>query len=159
VDFGSLGGRGGDVGFGNERVDAADKERADAIRAGLPAGRAPGTSKHSWGFGGKFLPSLDGVALDSSLMSKVNAIMQWAIQNDMVVGNIAITSGMRSPKAAHYMCVRYEIAKNKMKNVTMESLKKLPGGRDLDGNKWYEDGWSQQQVIAHAASLYDEHSK
>ena len=66
---------------------------------------------------------------------------------------------MRSPKAAHFMCVRYEIAKNGMQNVSMENLKKLNDGRDADGNKWYEPGWTKEQVIAHAESLYGKGGK
>ena len=159
VDFSALGGHGAEVGFGNEATDAADKERADAIRAGLPAGRKPGQSKFKWHFGSGFHPALDGVALDGSLMAKVHALMEWAIQNDMVRGDIVIGSGMRSPKDAHFMCVRYEIAINGMKNVKMEDLQALKGGKDADGNKWYEPGWTKDQVIEHAKSLYGKGSK
>ncbi|HEX7835922.1 MAG TPA: hypothetical protein VF469_00590, partial [Kofleriaceae bacterium] len=159
ISFSSLGGHGADVGFGNEKSDAADKQRADAIRSGLPTARKPGESKFKWKFGGGFHPALDGVALDGSLMSKVHALMEWAIHNDMVLGDIVIGSGMRSPHDAHFMCVRYEIAKNGMQNVSMENLKKLKDGRDADGNKWYEPGWSKDQVIAHAESLYSKGSK
>lgn len=159
ISFSSLGGHGASIGFGNEKSDAADKQRADAIRSGLPTSRKPGESKFKWKFGAGFHPALDGVALDGSLMSKVHALMEWAIYNDMVLGDIVIGSGMRSPHDAHFMCVRYEIARNGMQNVSMENLKKLKDGRDADGNKWYEPGWTKDQVIAHAESLYGKGGK
>ena len=152
IDFSSLGGRGeSDVGLGNEKSDPEDKQRADKIREGLPEGRNPGKSQNTWRFSSKFKPSLDGVALDGSLMSKVNALMEWAIANDMVVGDIVIGSGMRPPKSAHYMCVRYELSRLESRNnISMASLQALPGGRDEDGNKWYEPGWTKEQVIEYA---------
>src|SRR6187549_1668046 len=102
-------------------------------------------------FGDGFMPSMDGVSLAGSLMSKVNALMEWAIANDMVTGNIVIGSGMRSPAAAHYLCVRYEIANmDTNRKVTLDSLKALDGGKDKDGNKWYEAGWTEQQAIDNA---------
>jgi hypothetical protein len=155
IKFSSLGGHGHDRGFGNERHDATDKARADKIREGLPtAGREPGKSPHKWMFDKSFIPSFDGVSLSGSLMSKVQALMEWAIANDMVLGNIVIGSGMRSPAAAHYLCVRYEIANMESnKRVTLEALKALPNGRDADGHKWYEPGWTAEQAIQHAKDL------
>lgn len=160
IEFAALGGHGADVGLGNERAgQAGEHERAEAIRAGLPAGRSPGKSRFHWSFGPGFHPALDGVALDGSLMAKVHALMEWAIHNDMVLGNIVIGSGMRSPKDAHFMCVRYEIAKNGMKRVPLANLQKLPGGRDHDGNLWYQPGWTRELVIANAQAMYGKHSK
>jgi hypothetical protein len=69
----------------------------------------------------------------------------------MVAGDIVIGSGMRPPKSTHYMCVRYELANlERRNNVTMAALQALPGGRDEDGNKWYEPGWTKEQVIEYA---------
>lgn len=154
LEFSSLGGDGAARGLGNEHTDAKDKERADKIREGLPEGRNPGHSKFKWMFGGGFIPSMDGVSLSGSLMSKVNALMEWAIENDMVLGNISIGSGMRSPSAAHKLCVRYEIANmDTNKKVTLDALKALPGGRDQDGTKWYEAGWTEQQAIDNAKEM------
>jgi phosphopantothenoylcysteine decarboxylase/phosphopantothenate--cysteine ligase len=34
--------------------------------------------------------------------------------------------------------------------VTLDSLKALDGGKDKDGNKWYEAGWTEQQAIDNA---------
>jgi hypothetical protein len=159
IDFAALGGHGADLGLGNERHDAADNQRGAAIRDGLPGGRQPGSRKFTWGFGGGFLPALDGVALDGSLMTKVHALMEWAIYNDMVLGDIRITSGMRSPRTAHFLCVRYEIGESKMARVSMEDLQRLPDGRDHDGNQWYQPGWTRQQIIDNALSKYEKGSK
>ncbi|HRC56913.1 MAG TPA: hypothetical protein PKU97_13365, partial [Kofleriaceae bacterium] len=151
MKFSSLGGDGAAVGFGNELSDAEDRGRADKIREGLPAGRNPGQSKYKWRFSGDFMPSLDGVSLAGSLMTKVQALMEWAIHNDMVLGDIVIGSGMRSPKAAHYLCVRYEQANMATnRHITLAALQALPGGKDADGNKWYEPGWTEEQAIAYA---------
>jgi hypothetical protein len=151
MKFSSLGGHGADVGLGNERTDGEDKARADKLRDGLPEGRSPGQSKFKWRFSGDFMPSLDGISLAGSLMGKVQALMEWAIYNDMVLGDIVIGSGMRSPKAAHYLCVRYEQANmDKNQNITLAALQALPDGRDVDGNKWYEPGWTEAQAIEYA---------
>jgi hypothetical protein len=61
---------------------------------------------------------------------------------------------MRSPSAAHKLCVRYEIANmDTNKKVTLDALKALPGGRDQDGNKWYEAGWTEEQAIQNAKDM------
>jgi hypothetical protein len=154
IDFASLGGKGSDVAFGNEDKDHADKERADAIKAGLPAGRNVGKSSHKWHFGKDFNPALDGIALDGSLMSKVYSLMQWAIHNDMVVGDISINSGMRSPADAQFLCIRYQLRYEGFKNIDWEKMQALPGGRDQYGHKWYEPGWTKEQVIENAKNMY-----
>jgi hypothetical protein len=152
LKFSSLGGHGSNVAFGNEQSDSADKARADKIRADLPPGRNPGQSKHKWGFAGNFLPSLDGASLDSGLMAKVHQLMEWAIYNDMVTGDIEINSGMRSLKQAQTMCVAYEILEMETrKNITMEALQKLPDGKDSDGVVWYQKGDTMEDVQKRAS--------
>lgn len=157
IDFANLGGKSVDPAkaeLGNEFNDGKDKERADAIRLGLPGGRSPGKSQFSWKFGGNFAPSYDGVSLDGSLMSKVSALMDWAIANDMVTKDIVIGEGMRSPARAHFLCVRYEIAKNGLKNVSLDTLKALKDGRDHLGHLWYKPGWTEEEIIANAQNMY-----
>jgi hypothetical protein len=154
IDFSSLGGHGSDVPFGNADKDPADKERGDAIEAGLPKNRNVGQNKHKWHFGAKFNPALDGIALDGSLMTKVYALMQWAIHNDMVVGDISINSGMRSPAQAQYLCIRYQLTHHGFDNVDWDAIQKLPDGKDQYGHKWFEAGWSKEKTIEHAKNLY-----
>jgi hypothetical protein len=56
---------------------------------------------------------------------------------------------MRSPKDAHRLGTAYEIVNmDTNKNVTLESLKALPGGKDKDGNTWYKDGWEKEQIVS-----------
>ncbi|HEX8113696.1 MAG TPA: hypothetical protein VF516_38455, partial [Kofleriaceae bacterium] len=130
INFQYIGGNGStQPEFGNEHEDAADKARADAIRAGLPkTGRNPGKSKHTWQFTSAFLPSSEGIALDGSLMSKVVKLMEWAIAEDMVTGDIQIKSGVRPPITAHKMCIRFELAYRDGKNVDFDAIRKLPDG-------------------------------
>ena len=149
--FATLGGNGSDVELGNESSDAEDKLRADKLRGDLPAGREPGKSKFSWGFGGGFEPELDGIPLSGSLMGKVHQLMEWAIQNDMVTGDIEISSGMRSPAKAHKLGTSYEIQNMDSRgNVTMASLKALPDGKDLNGTLWYQEGWDKEDIVKNA---------
>jgi hypothetical protein len=73
-------------------------------------------------------------------MGKVHQLMEWAIQNDMVTGDIVISSGMRSPAKAHKLGTSYEIQNMDQRgNVTPESLKALPEGKDADGTLWKDD--------------------
>ena len=157
INFSNLGGKpeaGAVVPFGNELSDAKDKARADAIRAELPKECKPGQSKFKWRFGSNFLASFHGTALDSSLMSKVNALMNWAIANDMVVDDIVIGEGMRDPRHAHWMSVRFWIARGGMKMIDRSLFAKLKDGKDEDGNLWYKPGWTDDQIIANAEKLY-----
>ena len=151
--FSNLGGTGSDVGLGNEDTDAADKKKADELRAGLPPGRNPGKSPYKWAFSGYFQPSLEGKALQSSLMSKVQSLMEWAVQNDMITSDIIIGDGVRGPKTAHKMCVSWNIQYRWGSVITLDALKKLPGGKDADGTQWYQDGWGEDQVKANALAI------
>ncbi len=151
--FSNLGGTGSDVGLGNEKTDEADKTKADELRAGLPAGRNVGKSAFKWLFSGSFQPSLEGRALEGSLMSKVNALMQWAIENDMVTSDITIGDGVRGPQTAHKMCVSWNIQYRWDSVVTLAALKALPGGADEDGTVWYKEGWSEEEIKQNAKNI------
>ncbi len=151
--FSNLGGSGADVGLGNEKSDQADKTKADELRAGLPSGRNAGKSAFKWQFSGYFQPSLEGRALESTLMAKVQALMQWAVENDMVTGDIIIGDGVRGPKTAHKMCVAWNIQFRYGTIITLAALKALPGGKDADGTKWYEEGWTEEQIKENAKNV------
>lgn len=150
--FTNLGGTGADVALGNENTNAEDKQSADALRGSLPEGRNPGQSPFKWRFSGHFQPSLEGKNLESSLMSKVYRLMQWAIANDMVTEDIVISDGVRGPKTAHRICVAWEIQYGPGR-VDFDSVKALPGGKDADGNVWYKDGWTWEEVKSNANSV------
>jgi hypothetical protein len=144
--------------FGNEKEDPADKTRADAIRAQLPkTGRNPGHSKHSWQFTNKFLPSADGIALDGSLMAKVVRLMEWAIAEDMVTGDIQINSGVRPPLEAQRFCVRFQLAHRNGAHVDFDAIRKLPDGK-YDGWKFCpRPGATDEEIKQQANKLYEEH--
>jgi hypothetical protein len=150
----NLGGVGRDVGLGNERTDAADVPEAERIRELLPKGRKPGQSLYTWSFGA-IQTEGDGIRLHRTLIDKVARMLDWAIQNDMVTGNIVVSSGMRSPSTAHRWCA-WEIQYRPGRiHISLARLKALPGGKDRDLNLWYKQAWGDDwgPIIANANSV------
>ncbi|HVV84378.1 MAG TPA: hypothetical protein VHE35_15025 [Kofleriaceae bacterium] len=144
----AVGGRGrADVPLGG--ADAADRARADQLTAELPPGRTPGASPHAWKFNSHFHPSVDGVALDGGLLAKIHRLIEWAIHNDMVTGDIVFSWGVRSPKDAHKFNVAYEIMQG---HVSLHDLQALKGGKDHDHNVWYHPGETLADVQARVAA-------
>ncbi len=159
ISFKYLGGNGStQPDFGNEQEDAQDKERADAIRDRLPkTGRTPGASKHTWKFSSVFLPSAEGIALDGSLMAKVNALMEWAVAEDMITGDIVIRSGVRPPITAHKLCIRFQLAHRDGKGVDFDAIRALPDGMYHGWKFCPEPGKSSNEAIKKQAHvLYEE---
>lgn len=140
----TLGGRGRDVPLGG--TDEADQARASQIASSLPPGRNPGKSEFKWSFRKNFYPSVADVALDGGLMTKIHRLIEWAIYNDMVTGDIEFSWGVRSPRDAHKFNVAYEIRQGD--HVTLEDLQALPNGEDAYGNKWYRPGDTLESVQA-----------
>jgi hypothetical protein len=97
---------------------------------------------------------LDGVKLDPALDAQVTALVQHLIDNYMVTGDVVFNGigGVRSPRTAHKNSTAYEIRKG---TVSLEALKALEGGKDLDGNVWYEDGWTEAEAKAKAERVWD----
>jgi hypothetical protein len=151
--FSNLGGTGHDVALGNEKSDAGDKAKADELRGALPSGRQPGKSPFKWRFGGGFMPSLEGKSIDGGLMAKLHKLMEWAVENDMITGDIELGSGMRGPMTAHRMCVSWNIQYRWGKVITLDALKALPGGKDDDGNLWYKPDWSEDDIKKNAKDV------
>lgn len=147
----NLGGLGADVGLGNERSDEESAAQSEAIRAALPPGRKPGQGGHGWRFGKSFALSLDGTSIDGELLDKVVRLCEWAAFNDMITDEIVIGSGMRSLANAHALCVSWEIQFGE--RVTLEALRALPDGKDRDGNLWYREGWTWEQIKANANAI------
>ncbi|MBK9648904.1 MAG: hypothetical protein IPO67_27775 [Deltaproteobacteria bacterium] len=141
---GNLGHGGADHKLGNEAKDEADKSSADTVRDKLPPGRNPGASPYTWSYGSDFATTLEGVAIKSSLLDKVIRMAEWAIANDMVTGNIELGSGMRSPATAHQWATAYQIQFGG--DVTQKALEALPGGKDMDGNLWWKEGWTMEDA-------------
>ena len=82
--------------------------------------------------GAAFLDSYDSVqraaeigrkTLEPSLMAKVQRLMEWAVQNDMITSDIVIGDGVRGPKTAHKMCVSWNIQYRWGSIITLDALK------------------------------------
>jgi hypothetical protein len=153
VDSGAIGGFGNsEITLANDLSSAKDAEAsASAIEQTLPEGRNPGQSPYGWKLKSGFQLAQDGQSLDSSLLTKVQHLCEWAVANDMVTGDIHWSSGMRSPRKAHKWCVAWNIQHGE--KVTFEDVKKLTNGRDEDQNVWYEEGWTWQDVQDNAKSV------
>jgi hypothetical protein len=151
---GNLGHGGADHKLGNEAKDEADKSSADAVRDKLPPGRNPGASPYTWSYGSDFATTLEGVAIKSSLLDKVTRMAEWAIANDMVTGDIELGSGMRSPATAHQWATAYQIQYGG--DVTQKALEALPGGKDMDGNRWWGEGWTMEDAKENAAEVREQ---
>jgi hypothetical protein len=160
IAFKYLGGSGSTTpAFGNENEEEQDKARADAIRDRLPkTGRSPGQSKHKWQFTDAFLPSSEGIALDGSLMAKVNSLMEWAVAEDMITEDIQIRSGVRPPVTAHKMCIRFQLAHRNGAHVDFDAIRNLPDGKYGGWKFCPEPGKSTDEEIKKQAHvLYKDH--
>ena len=65
-------------------------------------------------------------------------------QRRNVETNIELGSGMRSPATAHQWATAYQIQYGG--DVTQEALEALPGGKDMDGNLWWKEGWTMEDA-------------
>lgn len=99
-----------------------------------------------------FFTELDGKRIDNSLFNKIIEMANYAINNDLVSGDIWLTSGMRSPKKAHRWSTAYQIRQG---NVPIQKMYKLKMGKDLDDNIWYQPGWNIKQIISNATKIWD----
>ena len=153
MDYLSTSGFGEEVTLGDESTEEG-KEAADALREELPEGRSPGSSDSSWSTSHIFALSADGATLDGDLYSRVCQMLTWAIDNDMLVGEAIMTDGVRSPKVAHRLSVAYNIIHHP-EITSFDAVKALPGGTDADGNVWYEEGDTYDDVKKRARKVRD----
>jgi hypothetical protein len=58
----------------------------------------------------------------------------------MVTGDILLNEGLRSRQRAHKMSTSWFLCQNPSK-IPLANLRALPGGKDLDGNQWYDPHW------------------
>ena len=99
--------------------------------------------------GKDFISTLDGISLTASLVDKMKRMAVFALDNDLVTGNVVFSSGMRSPSKAHRWSTAYQIRQG---NVPLGKLASLPDGKDLDGNVWYQPGWTTKEAKADTRS-------
>lgn len=98
---------------------------------------------------------LDGKKLQQSLLDKVSNMANFALENDLVTGNITFTSGVRSPKVAHRWSTAWSITQGKIGLNKLQELENSQGekGKDEDGNTWYQEGWTMSQAKANANNM------
>jgi hypothetical protein len=102
--------------------------------------------------GPNFHQTLEGVTLNATLLANVTALSQHLIQNNLVTGNITFNQGVRSPAVAHRWSTAWSIRNNL---VPLVDLQALPEGRDLDGNLWYQPGWTMNDAIQNATTIWN----
>ena len=112
----------------------------------------PKKSEYQLIYGKNFASLLDGVSLRASLFDKMKRMGAFALDNDLVTGNIVLSSGMRSSKKAHRWSTAYQIRQG---NVPLKKLASLPDGKDMDGNIWYQPGWAIKKAKANALKVWD----
>ncbi len=112
----------------------------------------PSRSNYEIIVGKNFHTILDGKPINKGLLNKMKRMANYALENDIVSGNVWFTSGMRSLRKAHKWSTAYQIRQG---NVSMKKLKELTNsrgeiGRDEDNNVWYQPGWTKKQVLKNA---------
>lgn len=98
----------------------------------------------------EFVQSIDGKMIDSKLMQALEAFFKFLIAHQHVKDDIVLLEGMRDARKAHRWSTAYAIRNDQ---IPLETLKKLPGGRDADGNRWYVEGETPAQIRRRAADL------
>jgi subtilisin family serine protease len=105
--------------------------------------------------GDGFTTEEGGVRLDPTLLTRVTALCNEVLDRRLVEGDIWFSSGVRSPAMAHLWSTAYFIQhRESSKAIPFAAVRALPGGRDLDNNLWYEAGWTDEQIVAHARSVW-----
>lgn len=98
----------------------------------------------------EFVQSIDGKMIDSKLLQTLEAFFKFLITHNHVEEDIVLLEGMRDARKAHRWSTSYAIRNDQ---IPLETLKKLPGGRDADGNRWYVEGETPAQIRRRAADL------
>lgn len=109
--------------------------------------RSPATAKSEG-----FQETLNDISLKQSLLDKMYNMANYALENDLVTGDIYFTYGMRSPGVAHKWSTAWSIREDKIGLSKLQTLENSKGekGKDEDGNTWYEEGWTMGQAKGNA---------
>lgn len=124
--------------------DQGEEVLAGKEPAAAPDAKKPAPSKYKVVNTKNFARELDGVAVKPSLLTKMTNMASYALENDLVSGDIVFSSGMRSPKEAHRWSTAYQIRQG---NVPLKNLQELSDGRDKDGNTWYKPEWTKKEEV------------
>ena len=88
----------------------------------------------------------DGQSLNLELLQRMNLLVQYLLEHDMVTSNIRFNEGVRSRKRAHRMSTSWFLRQPdgpRPSKIPLKNLQALHGGKDLDGNKWYDKDWEK----------------
>jgi hypothetical protein len=87
----------------------------------------------------------DGQSVNWELLQRLRALTVDLIGDDLVTDNIRFNEGVRSRKRAHRMSTSWFLRQPdgpRPSKIPLENLRALPGGKDLDGNQWYDPSWN-----------------
>ena len=103
-----------------------------------------------------FQVTMNKISLKQSLLDKMHNMANYALENDLVTGDIYFTYGMRSPEVAHRWSTAWSIREGKVGLETLQTLKNSQGekGKDEDGNTWYQEGWTVTEAKENATSIW-----
>jgi len=91
----------------------------------------------------------DGHSINSELLQRIKLLVDYLFEHQMVTGNIRFNEGVRSPRRAHIMSTSWFLRQSEGQEpskIPLRNLRALPGGRDLDGNPWYDPKWDSLLV-------------
>lgn len=135
-------------------LDAPCETRRDWLKA-------EGVSLSYLGFASDFLESTEDATLDQELKGRIISLSECLIAGEYIKRqDFDATSGCRPKKKAHRLSTGYHIINN---FVTLPQLQsRLPVGpgdpgseyHDVDGNLWYQRGWTVEQTKANAKDIY-----
>jgi len=105
--------------------------------------------------GKDFKATEDGVSVDSSLLEKVRQLTSRLIGRNLVTSDITLNEAIRSPQRAHRWSTARLILTSPASGsaAILRRLQALPGGRDADGNPWYDKDWEKGLSRTKAGAL------
>jgi hypothetical protein len=94
--------------------------------------------------GAGFKTKLADVGLDTTLLRRFMTLAGRLVAHNLVSDNISLDSAVRDPKQAHSWSTTYSILISPTTdNQLLKNLQALPGGKDMDGKRWYNKTWEQ----------------
>jgi subtilisin family serine protease len=105
--------------------------------------------------GGGFHTEAGSARLDPTLLARMTALCDHLVDQKLVTADIVFSSGVRDPAKAHKWSTAYFIRKRgTAKSVPFDAVRALPCGRDLDGNLWFQPGWTDEDIVKNAERIW-----
>lgn len=103
-----------------------------------------------------FQVTMNDISLKQSLLDKMHNMANYALENDLVTGDIYFTYGMRSPGVAHKWSTAWSIREGNIGLSKLQTLENSKGekGKDEDGNTWYQEGWTMGETKGNAEQAW-----